>query len=81
MAVEGAVIGRVTPLDQMASALELRYRQSGGKQIPELFEGGPREILTLTATGLSGAKTAEQAGLKAKGTRTNEVPLEIKAKL
>jgi hypothetical protein len=81
MAVEGGVIGRVTPLDQMVSGFELRYRQSGGKQIPESFEGGPRDVLTLTSTALAGAPSSEQAGLQGKATRAGEETLEIKAKL
>jgi alpha-tubulin suppressor-like RCC1 family protein len=80
MAVEGAAIGRVMPLDQMVSGFELRYRQSGGKQIPESFEGGPRDILTLASTALAGATGSEQAGLQAKATRAGEEALEIKAK-
>src|SRR5205823_6071453 len=38
----GSVIGRATPVDEMASTFELRYTQSGGRQAPEAFEGGVR---------------------------------------
>jgi alpha-tubulin suppressor-like RCC1 family protein len=81
LSLEGSVIARATPIDQMVSAFELLYRQSGGKQIPEFFEGGAREVLTLTVTPVFGARTSEQAGLNSRGVRPGAEPLEIKAKL
>jgi hypothetical protein len=38
-------------------------------------------VLTLTTTPVMGMKTSEQAGLKSKGVRAGEEPLEIKAKI
>jgi alpha-tubulin suppressor-like RCC1 family protein len=80
LSLEGAVIGGAMPIDQMVSAFEVLYKQSGGKQIPEFFEGGGRDVLTLTTTPFTGARTSEQAGLKSRGMRTGAEPLEIKAK-
>jgi alpha-tubulin suppressor-like RCC1 family protein len=81
LAVQGSVIGRVTALDQMASAFHLQYQQSGGQQVPQRFEGGLREILTLSTTPLTGVQTVEQVGLRSRGSRSGEEPLEIKAKV
>ncbi len=79
--IEGSVIGRATPINQMAPAFELLYKQSGGKQVPGLFEGGASDVLTLTTMPFMGARTSEQMGLTSKGTRTGEELLEIKAKV
>jgi alpha-tubulin suppressor-like RCC1 family protein len=81
LALEGSVIGRATPIDAMVSRFELEYAQSGGMQVPQFLEGGPREVLTLTTTPVMGMKTSEQAGLKSKSVRAGEEPLEIKAKI
>jgi alpha-tubulin suppressor-like RCC1 family protein len=81
VALEGSVIGRLTPINQMVLTFELLYKQSGGKQIPELFEGGARDVLILATTPFTGATTSEQAGLKSKDVRTGEGLLEIKAKV
>jgi alpha-tubulin suppressor-like RCC1 family protein len=78
--LEGSAIGRATPIDQMVSAFELQYKQRGGKQIPELNQGGPRHILNLTTTPIIGVTTSEQVGLQSTTLRTSEEPLEIKAK-
>jgi alpha-tubulin suppressor-like RCC1 family protein len=80
VALEGSVIGRAVPIDEMTSSFELRFAQRAGKQIPESFEGGVRDVLTLATTPLMGANTSEQAGLQSTGVRTGEEPLEIKAK-
>jgi alpha-tubulin suppressor-like RCC1 family protein len=81
LSLEGSVIGQATPIDQMASAFQLLYRQNGGAQIPEFFDNRAREVLTLTTTPLTGPRTSEQAGLRSKGMRTGAEPLEIKAKV
>ncbi len=80
MTLEGSVIGRVTPIDQMVATFELRYAQSSGKQIPEALEGGVREVLTLVTAPLVGAATTEQVGINSKAALTGEEALEIKAK-
>jgi len=81
IALEGSVIGRVLPLDSMSSGFKLDFAQTAGRQIPESFEGEARSVLTLTATSLGGANTAERAGLSSLGHRVGEEPLEIKAKV
>jgi alpha-tubulin suppressor-like RCC1 family protein len=79
-ALEGAVIGRATPIDTMAAGFELVYKQRGGRQIPESFETGLTQLLTLTTMPVIGTTASEQAGLMSKGTLTDEEPFEIKAK-
>jgi alpha-tubulin suppressor-like RCC1 family protein len=80
LGLEGSVIGRATPIDAMTAGFELVYKQSGGRQIPEFFEGGPTEVLTLTRVPVIGMNASEQAAVASKGTLTDEEPLEIKAK-
>jgi hypothetical protein len=80
LSLEGSVIGRATPIDAMASGFALVYRQNRGRQMPEFFEGGPTEVLTLTTVPVIGTNASEQAGLMSKGTLTGEEPLEVKAK-
>jgi alpha-tubulin suppressor-like RCC1 family protein len=81
VSLEGSVIGRATPIDQMVSAFELLYKQSAGRQIPEFFDGGEREVLTLTTTPFTAARTSEQTGLELRGLRSGVEPFEIKAKV
>jgi hypothetical protein len=80
VALEGSVIARTLPIDEMTSTFELRFAQRAGKQIPESFEGGVRDVLTLATTPLIGANSSEQAGLQSTGMRTGVERLEIKAK-
>jgi alpha-tubulin suppressor-like RCC1 family protein len=80
-ALEGSIIGRATPLDTMASAFELQYKQRHGKQIPEFLSSGERHVLILSTTPFMREPTQEQVGLSSIGCVTNEEPLEIKAKL
>jgi alpha-tubulin suppressor-like RCC1 family protein len=79
--LEGAVVGRVSPVNRMVSAFELQYRQSKGRQIPEFLAGSERHVLTLAATALMGETTSEQAGLRTGGDLSGEEALEIKAKV
>src|SRR5205085_11659550 len=44
------------------------------KQMPEEFEGGPKDVLTAV---LTGRPSAEEASIAAKVTVTNEEPIEI----
>jgi hypothetical protein len=84
--VEGSVIGRIRPVAVMATAIKMNYQATGGKQLPEFFEGQPKD--TLNAKRLVGAEQkTEQAGLTLrtepkKGTVFGEYeePLEIKVK-
>jgi hypothetical protein len=75
--VKGSVIGRLTPIDQMASQFTLRFRGARGSQTPQQLEGGPSS--TLTATLVSGLhQTVEQAGLTAYHLFNSAEPMEIK---
>jgi hypothetical protein len=78
--IEGSVIGQLSPLNVMREESRLRYRTAGGKQIPEAFEGGSNDTLTVKL--LSGlTTTTEAAALKVKLIEVlNEEPIEIKAK-
>jgi alpha-tubulin suppressor-like RCC1 family protein len=78
LSLEGSVIARTTPIDRMVSDFSLAYRQTGGAQVPEAFQGEPPNVLTLTSM-VSG--TPEQAGVDAKGLCSDEEAMEIKAKL
>jgi hypothetical protein len=80
--VEGSVIARLRPYDKMTTESNLQYlvKKNVG-QIPEQFEGAPKDTLTTTFTsGLetlgSGPSTLNIVGYS--GHNTN--PLEIKAK-
>jgi hypothetical protein len=85
---EGSAIGGITPVDAMKTVFDPLYRASGGAQIPERFEGGPKDTLLVTRLGPGVAKNEEQAGLTMPGAEkkffelANEEPggLEIKAK-
>jgi alpha-tubulin suppressor-like RCC1 family protein len=85
--VEGAVIGQVTPLNHMSTHFKLRYRASGTKQIPEKFETGVKETLTVTTVTSGGSSGPEPAALTMLGAGVNYIlgtaaeQIEIKAKL
>jgi hypothetical protein len=87
LTLEGSVIGVIRPPNRMRSISKLIYTATAGKQVPEKFEEGLKETLTLTrVTGLS--SVSEQAGLTVIDVEekpkplviTNEEPIEIKAK-
>jgi hypothetical protein len=71
--VTGAVIAPVSPVDKTVSTLKLLASASGGKQVPEAFEEGAKEVLTL-----NNSKGAEQVGLAGGQADTNEEPIKIK---
>jgi hypothetical protein len=77
--LEGSVIAPITKTGVMTPEFSLLYKAAGGKQIPEKFEGGPVDTLTLKVL-TSGGSTTETAVLKTKATLPNEEPLEIKTK-
>jgi alpha-tubulin suppressor-like RCC1 family protein len=79
--LQGSVIARATPTNATVSAFQLQYRQSHGKQTPEVLEGGERHVMTLTTTPLMRESISEQVALQSSGVLTVEEPLEIKAKL
>jgi len=85
--IEGSAIGLIRPVDVMRELFKLSYLATGGKQVPEKFEGEPKD--TLTQKWLSGVElVSEQVGLTIIGVEEkpkplmieNEEPLEIKAK-
>jgi hypothetical protein len=87
LTLEGSVIGAIRPPNRMRSILKLVYTATAGKQVPEKFEEGLKDTLTLNRlTGLS--SVSEQAGLTVIDVEekpkpliiTNEEPIEIKAK-
>lgn len=77
MEFEGSVIGAIKKVSVMTEENVITYKVSGGKQVPEMFEGGVKDTL-ITNVGI--AKTAEPTTLKTITELTNEEPLEIKAK-
>jgi uncharacterized protein (DUF362 family) len=86
ISLEGSVIGTIKPPNVMRATFKVVYTATGGKQIPEQFEGGVKDTLTLNKTiGLE--TTTEQAGLTIIGIEEkpkpliveNEEPIEIKA--
>jgi len=78
--IEGSVIGKIGPLNSMRPELKLVYKTAGNKQIPEAFEGGEKDTLSIKL--VSGLTTVtEEAALKIKLVEiVNEEPMEIKAK-
>ena len=81
--IEGSVIGRVTPIEKMVHEVIIKYRQSGGKQIPENFEHGLTDVLATTfESGFPPTveEAGQQTGLRTAGKIFYEEALEIKAK-
>jgi hypothetical protein len=69
--MEGSVIGTIGAFG-MSLSHKLTFGESKGHQVPERFEGGPRDTLTL------GVGTVEQSGLKMKETIASEERTEIR---
>jgi len=80
--LEGSVIGRVKPLNRMVERPKVIYKQTEGKQIPEMFEGGVKDTLTFkTVTPeLPPVESSEQIGLQSEDLREDEEPLEVKGR-
>jgi hypothetical protein len=74
---EGSVIGALKPLGVAATEMQQLYKSVGGKQNPEKFENGARDVL-MSTFGVTGSP--EQTGLIARQKITNEQALEIKTK-
>jgi alpha-tubulin suppressor-like RCC1 family protein len=68
--LSGSIIGPVTA-DKMASTATVKYAATAGKQKPEAFEGGEKNVLTNALN--------EQVGLTVTATQTNEEAIEINA--
>jgi hypothetical protein len=82
--VEGSVIGAVAAgtasnINRMSEETLIKYKAKSGAQLPEQFEGGPKD--TLTATFVSGqGNLVEGMALLGAVSDGAEEPLEIKAK-
>ena len=66
----GSVIAPITAVDKMTTVLSVKAKASAGKQLPEAFEVGPKDTLSLGG---------EQDGLTTTTTQTGEEAIEIKA--
>ncbi|HYB24332.1 MAG TPA: hypothetical protein VED41_11070 [Solirubrobacteraceae bacterium] len=75
LTVTGSVIVPVTRVNKMVRRFSARFVAAGGKQVPEAFEGMPKDTLTLTE-GIE----EEQAGLTLAGHIAGEEAVEIKAR-
>ncbi len=70
--VRGSVIAPVRA-NLMSLTAPLKFNEGKGKQKPESFSGGPRDVLEVSLAG----GPFEQAGLKLALTQTNEEKVEI----
>jgi uncharacterized repeat protein (TIGR01451 family) len=68
--LSGSILAPVTA-DKMLAAATLKFTATAGKQKPEAFLGGEKDVLTNTLN--------EQVGLTVGSTQTNEEPVEINA--
>jgi phosphodiesterase/alkaline phosphatase D-like protein len=73
VAIAGSVIGQVTTLNKMSTTFAIKFKETGGKELYEKFEGGVKD------TPLLDAGQEEAAGITASWTTTNEELIEIKA--
>jgi hypothetical protein len=63
--LEGSAIGRVKPLDLMKTNLSAYYKAVNGVQVPEMFEGGVKDVLIAKRIPNASIETkTEQAGLQ-----------------
>jgi alpha-tubulin suppressor-like RCC1 family protein len=83
--IEGSVIGKLTPINTMTTTSNLLYfARKSGEQIPEYFQGAPKDTLMTSFT--SGLPAEESLGSGASSLNikeykgSNAAPLEIKAK-
>jgi len=82
--VEGSVIGELKPIDAMKTEGKAIFRAVAGKQVPEKFEEGVKDV-PIAKYGTPLPSTTEEAGLTLREERKtivteSEEPLEIKAK-
>ena len=78
--MSGSFIGQVVKLNLMSTTFKIILKVKSGKQIPQMFESGLKDTITLTH--ISGVeKISEEAGLRALSVDVeNEEQLEIKAR-
>lgn len=77
LAVTGAVIGSLSPIDKMTLSEKLLLKATGGKPSPAQFEGAAPDTLLATC----GTHAAEEAGLDGKTTLTSTAKLQVRAKV
>ena len=75
VSVTGSVIAPYGTVDKSILKNSLLFSAPGGKQSPEAFEEGAKDVLSATIAGGSPA----QAGLTSKVKVTNSEPIEVKA--
>jgi hypothetical protein len=77
-AIEGSVLGRVTPINGGVEEIKVSYKMvAAGKQQIESFEGGANDVLkTKLVEGIELPKE-EQTGLRMKYVQTNEELVEV----
>jgi hypothetical protein len=79
--LEGSVIAPVKKTANMLTEEHLYYKEIGGKQVPEMFEGGTKDTLSSEFREGLTTTTTEQTGLLEKEVVVeNEEPLEIKVR-
>ena len=80
-ALEGGVIGKLSPMDKMSTATNLALTVSRGVQKPESFAGGPKETLqTGVTSGVPPSTKTFPSTLGAKsdsGTSSTEVEIKV----
>jgi phospholipase C len=74
VAIEGSVIGTVTPADKMSRNATLKLAGKKGKQKPEAFAGASPDALLATL----GGSAPERVGLTLVATLSSQEPLELK---
>jgi hypothetical protein len=79
--VTGSVIAKIKPINKMTTESNLVYLvRKSGQQIPENFQGEPKDTLSTTFTNGITSTTAPSALALLTESGKNAVPLEIKAK-
>jgi alpha-tubulin suppressor-like RCC1 family protein len=75
--IRGSVIGRVVTSNEMTNSVRLTYTGPGAKQVPERLEGGPKDTLEMSLTGLPSEHPFEQTGLTLEASLAPSEPGEI----
>ncbi len=77
--IEGSFIGLVKPVNRMVEEFKFAYAAPGGKQQPEMFEGGTKDTMTATYVKAPAAPTTEQIGYSGIEEESVVEDYEIKA--
>lgn len=76
----GSVIGEVTPVNTLTKEATFHFREAGGKQIPEEFEGGlPDTLITGTCKGVGCTPNGEDPSAEETTVTNKGEELELKA--